>query len=94
MARHYYDLFRLIEAGVATRAVADTDLFTRIVRHRSMFFRYGWIDYAALKRGNLNLVPDATHITGWESDYEQMRTEMFFGDVPASAPHHGCGAEV
>lgn len=85
MARHYYDLFRLIEAGVATRAVADLDLFARIVRHRSTFFRYGWIDYAALRKGSINLVPDAAHISGWESDYNRMRPEMFFGDVPTFA---------
>lgn len=85
MARHYYDLFRLIEAGVATRAAADLDLFERIVRHRSVFFRYGWIDYATLKRGSLRLVPDPAHMSGWESDYDRMRPEMFFGDVPTFA---------
>lgn len=85
MARHYYDLFRLIEAGVAARAGADLDLFASIVRHRSVFFRYGWIDYSALKRGSLRLVPDAAHISGWESDYNRMKPEMFFGDVPTFA---------
>jgi len=33
MARHYYDLFRLIKAGVAAEAAADLDLFRRIAAH-------------------------------------------------------------
>lgn len=38
MARHYYDLFCLIEAGVGDRALAEAGLFERVVEHRKVFF--------------------------------------------------------
>ncbi|MFA6312590.1 MAG: nucleotidyl transferase AbiEii/AbiGii toxin family protein [Sterolibacterium sp.] len=38
MARHYYDLYRLIEAGVATNASVDRRLFDEVAGHRQVFF--------------------------------------------------------
>lgn len=40
MARHYYDLWCLLRAGVGDRALADTALFARVAEHREVFFRY------------------------------------------------------
>jgi len=52
MARHYYDLYRLIQAGIADEAAADRELFFRIAEHRKVFFRYTWVDYTTLLPGN------------------------------------------
>jgi hypothetical protein len=57
MARHYYDLYRLIQAGVAADAATDKELFTRIVEHRRIYFRYACVDYATMTPGRLRLVP-------------------------------------
>ena len=46
MARHYYDLWCLLRAGVGERALADTALFQRVAEHREIFFRYSWVDYS------------------------------------------------
>ena len=48
MARHYYDLYLMIQAGVGDESVRDPGLFHRIVSHRQVFFRYTWVDYATL----------------------------------------------
>ncbi len=82
MARHYYDLYRLIQAGIADVAAADRELFFRIAEHRKIFFRYTWVDYTTLVPGQLRLVPSDAQLQDWRSDYNAMRTEMFFGDVP------------
>lgn len=82
MARHYYDLYRLIKAGIADQAAADLHLFQRIVEHREVYFRYSWVDYSTLKPGSLRLVPDSEHLPAWQSDYEGMQSEMFYGEVP------------
>jgi hypothetical protein len=55
MARHYYDLYRLIQAGIADEAAADRELFFRIAEHRKVFFRYTWVDYTTLVPGKLRL---------------------------------------
>ena len=83
MARHYYDLYRLILAGVGDQAAADKALFRRIVNHRRVFFRYTWFDYSTLKIGRLQLVPADADWPTWQADYENMQGEMFYGEAPA-----------
>lgn len=82
MARHYYDLWCLLRAGVGARALADTTLFRRVAEHREIFFRYSWVDYSTHKPGSFRLVPPEVHLADWRDDYEQMLGPMFFGDTP------------
>lgn len=82
MARHYYDLYRLIQAGIADEATTDLDLFQRIVEHRKIFFRYNWMDYTTLAPGKLCLIPTAEQLPNWRLDYTNMQQEMFYGVVP------------
>jgi len=83
MARHYYDLYRLIQAGVGDESTGDLDLFDRVAAHRQVFFRHTWVDYSTLNPGQLRLVPTEADRPAWQADYESMRREMFYGDVPA-----------
>ncbi len=82
MARHYYDLYRLIRAGVGDQAYKDMDLRSQIVAHRQVYFHYTWVDYSAMDHGQLQLTPVETDWTTWKSDYESMQQEMFYGVVP------------
>lgn len=82
LARHYYDLWSLISKGIAVQAVADPGLFDRVAEHRQVFFRYTWVDYATFRPGSLRLVPDESQRADWGRDYNAMRAEMFFGEVP------------
>jgi len=83
MARHYYDLYRLIRAGIADLAAADRELFFRIAEHRKIFFCYTWVDYTTLVPGQLRLVPIDAQLQDWRSDYANMQQEMFYGKVPS-----------
>jgi hypothetical protein len=82
LARHYYDVWRLIESGVADEALADEGLFTQVVEHRQVFFAYRWMDYATMRPGSLRLVPLDHQLDAWRQDYAAMRAEMFFGEAP------------
>jgi predicted nucleotidyltransferase component of viral defense system len=82
LARHYYDLYCLIDAGVGQKAAGDLDLFKRIAAHRQVYFRYTWVDYGTLRPGFLRLVPSEEQITTWKSDYSAMKDEMFFEKPP------------
>jgi len=82
MARHYYDLYRLINAGIGDKASGDLELFKRIAVHRQVYFRYTWVDYDTLCPGRLKLVPPDEQLANWKSDYTAMKDEMFFGELP------------
>jgi hypothetical protein len=82
LARHYYDLWCLIKKGIAKRAVQNPDLFTGIAEHRAVFFNQNWMDYNTLRQGSLCLMPREDQISTWQQDYNAMRGEMFFGNVP------------
>ncbi|CAN5770639.1 nucleotidyl transferase AbiEii/AbiGii toxin family protein [soil metagenome] len=83
MARHYYDLWCLICAGTGAKAMEDEALFQRVVEHRQKFFPWTWVDYATMRRGSLRIVPLESQVGEWRKDYEQMRSEMFFGPTPS-----------
>lgn len=93
MARHYYDLWCLLRAGVGERALANTALFERVAEHREIFFRHAWVDYTSHKPGTLRLVPPAKHLANWKADYQAMLGPMFFGDVPGFDQLLGAVAE-
>jgi len=82
LARHFYDLYCLLKAGIGATAAADRNLFDRVLAHRQVFFRRGRVDYSTLVPGSLQLVPAEDFLPGWKSDYEKMQQEMFYGDVP------------
>lgn len=83
MARHYYDLWCLLQAGVGKRAFDNKELFLRVAEHRQIFFRYSWVDYSTHKPGTFRLVPPEAHLADWRSDYKEMQGAMFFGDTPS-----------
>lgn len=77
MARHYYDLYRLIQSGIAAKAVEDSDLFKNVLTHRSVFFAQSWINYQAMAPETLRLLPLPNQEQSWRQDYEAMQAEMF-----------------
>ncbi|MBM3357762.1 MAG: nucleotidyl transferase AbiEii/AbiGii toxin family protein [Betaproteobacteria bacterium] len=82
LARHYYDLWCLIRAGVGDAALADLELFSRVVAHRSVFFRRSREAQDALRPGSLCLLPSTERLADWRRDYDAMRETMFIGEPP------------
>jgi hypothetical protein len=81
MARHYYDLFRLIEQGIGASALQDKNLFEQVAAHRQIFFAQSWVDYSTLRIESLRILPREDQEAAWRQDYAQMQDEMF-GAVP------------
>ena len=81
MARHYYDIYRLIESGVSKAAIADMALFSEVAAHRKVFFNVSWVDYDTLFAETLDILPAETHVDDWGKDYVAMQAEMF-SEVP------------
>ncbi len=78
MARHYYDLYRLIGAGIGRKAAGDLELFERIVAHRQVYFRFTWMNYDTMHQGRLRLVPPNEQLAHWKSDYANERRDVFW----------------
>lgn len=83
LARHYYDLWCLIRAGVAARAAADLELFKRAAAHRKIYFPRKGPAQQLLAPGHLRAVPPLSQQPDWKRDYEAMRDSMFFGESPS-----------
>lgn len=82
LARHYYDVWCLITKGVAEKAITDLELFNRIAAHRAVFFRKSKEAQSSLHPGALRVVPLPDQVAAWKQDYQTMREDMFFGEVP------------
>lgn len=82
LARHYYDLFCLIRAGVAAKAATDQALFNAVHAHRLIFFRKAKAIQEARKAGSFRLMPPDAHRDAWRAGYDKMREPYFFRDPP------------
>ena len=77
MSRHWHDLVRLDDKGIAADAMADRDLARKVARHKAKFF---WendaagkpIDYEAAVSGGLQLVPCGLACNALAEDYRKM----------------------
>jgi Nucleotidyl transferase AbiEii toxin, Type IV TA system len=76
-SRHWHDLSRLHNVGVAARAIADRALAQLVARHKAAFFAERdsageWIDYNRSTAGELHLVPQGDARAALAADYERM----------------------
>jgi hypothetical protein len=76
-ARHWHDVVRLDDAGLADAAFADRELANAVARHKGMFFAEkaadrSPIDYVAVVNGGLQLVPGGDALKALNEDYARM----------------------
>ncbi len=76
-SRHWYDLARLGEVGVAENAIGDRALAEAVARHKAMFFAEkaadrSPVDYLAAVNGGLRLVPEGASRDALAGDYSRM----------------------
>lgn len=76
-ARHWHDVVRLDEAGLAEAAFTDRELANAVARHKGMFFAEkaadgSPIDYVAAVNGGLQLVPGGNASKALQEDYGRM----------------------
>ena len=83
LARHYYDVAKLIEAEIGRKALEDATLFERVIANRRIYFKVTGLDYDAMLRDGLQILPEESLRDAWARDYAAMRREMFYGEPPA-----------
>ena len=99
LPRHWHDLARLDEAGIAASALADRELALSVARLKAMFFSENdasgqQIDYEAAVSGGLQLVPSGTAHTVLADDYAKMQADGMLLDEnePFDALMERCAA--
>ena len=80
LSRHWHDLVRLDETGVAARALADRALALSVSRHKALFFtendaRGIRLDYEAAVSGHLQHVLEGAGRAMLADDYANMLAE-------------------
>jgi hypothetical protein len=88
-ARHWYDLVRLDDAGIADVAFADRKLAEAVAEHKSWFFVAKdadghVIDYHKAVNGDLKLVPEGAARVALDDDYRHMVEDGLLMDEPES----------
>ena len=99
LSRHWHDLARLDDAGIAARALADRALALSVARHKAMFFtendaRGERIDYEGAVSGGLQLLPSGTAHSVLADDYAKMLADGMLIDEnePFDALMERCAA--
>ena len=74
-----YDLERLMDTEFSKQALEDKDLYERIVKHRSVYYSVGYVDYAKLMPNVIDFIPHEGLIPNWKSDYAEMCDHFIYG---------------
>ncbi len=86
LSRHWHDLARLDDAGIAAHALADRATARSVARHKSIFFREkdaagNEIDYHGAVGGGLQLTPTGPARDVLADDYGRMLADGMLLDV-------------
>lgn len=81
-SRHYYDIYMMIEAGIAEQALGNMALLEDVVRNKSIYFKDAKASYETAVPGRLKLIPSPEAIADLKQDYTAMSI-MFMGDHPS-----------
>ncbi|MCH4154759.1 MAG: nucleotidyl transferase AbiEii/AbiGii toxin family protein [Muribaculaceae bacterium] len=81
-SRHIYDLYMMMQRGIAERAIQNNELWITIHHHRSTLTSIQGVDYTPDIRDRIQLVPPIECREKWEKDYEYMSESMIYGNHP------------
>lgn len=79
-SRHLYDLCKMLETGIADRAIANDELWETIRHHREVFTSIRDVDYTPDVRKRIVLTPPESVLEEWKNDYDTMVANMIYED--------------
>lgn len=79
-SRHLYDLYKLLEYGIADRAIPNDELWETIRHHREVFTSIRDVDYTPDVRKRIALTPPDNVMEEWKNDYDSMVINMIYED--------------
>lgn len=79
LSRHLYDLERLMDTEYGKLALKDKELYYHIIDHRSKYTAISGIDYNGHNPESIKIMPPASVLKAYETDYNDMKESMFVG---------------
>lgn len=79
-SRHLYDLYKMLEAGIADMAIPNDELWETIRHHREVFTSIRDVDYTPDVPKRIALTPPESVIEDWRNDYDTMVANMIYED--------------
>lgn len=80
MSRHMYDIGQMLKTSIVDSAIHNEQLYHQIIEHRRTFIGLRDFDYNSLYPNTINIIPPVSIIKQWETDYENMRLHMIYGE--------------
>jgi hypothetical protein len=80
MSRHLYDLDRLTGTSFVSDALADRELYIKVVEHRRKFYHVGYADYDKDYPDKIEFYPPSHCMKAWENDYTELLEGFVYGD--------------
>lgn len=81
LSRHLYDIEILSRTEFSETALHDAGLYNTIVAHRSKFSRISGVIFANHSPDKIAFVPPEHVLPEWETDYNEMKENMIYGEV-------------
>lgn len=81
ITRHMYDIERMMDKPFASEAVNDAELYTEIVRHRSIMTAWHGMDYTTHHPSTIKFIPPEAVLPVLKEDYKKMRENFIYGNT-------------
>lgn len=78
MSRHLYDLEKIMDNDFGNAALADTKLYSDIVKHRSIYNKLPNVDYSTHQQHLIRFLPPESVMKEWKNDYENMKKNFIY----------------
>lgn len=79
ITRHMYDIERMMDKPFAKKAIDDADLYTEIVRHRSIMTAWHGMDYTTHHPSTIKFIPPESIVPELKADYKKMQDNFIYG---------------
>jgi hypothetical protein len=81
MSRHYYDIYMMVNRGIAETAVSNVGLLEEVLQNTKYYFKDNSASYDTAIIGSLSLSPSEDMVPSIEKDYYEMK-KMIIGEYP------------
>lgn len=81
-SRHYYDVYQMIEKGIAKDALQHLEIMEKVVQFKKRFYPYKWAEYDEVLKGECQFIPSEEAVQAFSKDYDFMK-KMFYRQYPS-----------
>ncbi|MDR2948339.1 MAG: nucleotidyl transferase AbiEii/AbiGii toxin family protein [Prevotella sp.] len=82
MARHLYDVAKIIDTDYALKSLTVMGLYKDIILYRKKFYGLDGVDYNKNHPKTIDFCPPAEQTSEWQSDYEKLQQTFIYGESP------------